>query len=371
MKPFSNFHSLLYCLVAFVSGKCNTTQKELSLKRSHSEPGKAQTVCRARRKRKNCSSSGESEKDGKQGASLIRTCSALPSTVYRDVHSPTPLSKRRRGNVKRQLSAVFDTSKRSNREAKSPACLSIYDAVAKNDLGAVLKFLSDPGIKINARDRRTGKTPLLTAIRYNCTNIVKLLLSHPGVDINGTDHWENTPLMLAAVLGNLRIIEHLLEYPTIKISEQNALGVTALEVATYAGCVSMMVALYCHPTAIVRMEPHPNGQIETTTLFDTMINRLEKTAPSWLETLRGAKKDLRTFTRFPREVLGLVASYEPRLQPANTLLYFLERHFPNPEASQKYLGPQGPEQVATWRKRLQKLTTHNTSVVSNPHCSSY
>ena len=97
-------------------------------------------------------------------------------------------------------------------------------------------LLDQPKVDVNA-ETKDGFTALKLAIQYGHIEIVELLLKHKDIEVNkrGKETSRNTPLISAVEKGNQKIVELLLEQPGIDINAQTKDGSTALMMAVYDG----------------------------------------------------------------------------------------------------------------------------------------
>ena len=89
-------------------------------------------------------------------------------------------------------------------------------ASCEGDIAVVQRTLAD-GANVNARDEN-GITVLMSAVFFNNTEVVKLLLAVEGIDVNARDNDGSTALMLAVFLGNIEVVNLLLDVPDIASS---------------------------------------------------------------------------------------------------------------------------------------------------------
>lgn len=86
----------------------------------------------------------------------------------------------------------------------------IHGAVAGGDFNAVKQFIEE-GIEVDLRfeSREFRPTPLHTAVKFNQSDIAKLLIAE-GADVNAKTENEVTPLMLATFGGSMELVELLI-----------------------------------------------------------------------------------------------------------------------------------------------------------------
>ena len=97
----------------------------------------------------------------------------------------------------------------------------LIQAAKEGNLLRVTSLLGS-GANINAKEKDSGFTPLMYAIRYNYKNLVKNLLHEPGIEVNtkaGTTGL--TPLMVAVQNAkDPEIVQLLLESPKLDVNAQ-------------------------------------------------------------------------------------------------------------------------------------------------------
>ena len=86
---------------------------------------------------------------------------------------------------------------------------SLHSAILKGN-GDIVRFLVAKGANLNMKDK-DGDTPLHLAVIKENEDIVRLLIAHEVVDINATNDLIETPLHKAAQLGNMNVMEILIE----------------------------------------------------------------------------------------------------------------------------------------------------------------
>ena len=87
--------------------------------------------------------------------------------------------------------------------------ISIYNAVDRGNIEAVKQHIA-AGTDVNARDDRTGWTPLHLATIYDHKEIAELLIAN-GAEVNAKNDGGFTPLHAAALNGHKGIAELLIE----------------------------------------------------------------------------------------------------------------------------------------------------------------
>jgi ankyrin repeat protein len=84
-------------------------------------------------------------------------------------------------------------------------------AMATWQIPLVRIFLSLPGVDPNIEDRKTHKTPLMTAICRPDLEMVQVLLQSKTVDINAQNSRGETALMCATRENNFELVRQLVE----------------------------------------------------------------------------------------------------------------------------------------------------------------
>lgn len=107
----------------------------------------------------------------------------------------------------------------------------LQEAVVRGDYDATLKLL-DQQADIEAKDSRSGASPLHYAVMKGRMQIIDLLLSR-GADVNSRTRNGTTPLHTAALYARKEVAERLLE-KNADINALSAGGSTPLALATAA-----------------------------------------------------------------------------------------------------------------------------------------
>lgn len=115
-----------------------------------------------------------------------------------------------------------------NNLSEGKKLLPIYEAVKRNDIGAVKIFLQ------NSRVNLYIKPSLLIRAAYNGNIEMVSLLLEKGVRVNEQNHHGETALIVATRKQHARIVEMLLEAGA-KLNIQNNKGTTALMKAVLTG----------------------------------------------------------------------------------------------------------------------------------------
>lgn len=118
------------------------------------------------------------------------------------------------------------------------------DAIEKGDVEFVKRFLAQSqGFDIiNARTHKQNIPALSLAIMKKQTAIA-LLIINAGANVNAEFAKGMNPLMLAAGLGNIKVLQALLNIPLIKINKVDFRGYNPLETAAMHGHIEAVKAL--------------------------------------------------------------------------------------------------------------------------------
>lgn len=111
-------------------------------------------------------------------------------------------------------------------EVKTPT-MDIHEAVLRGNLAVVKQHIA-AGTDINAKEPMGGSTPLMSAITFHKTDIVKALIAaKPDLSIQNNDG--STALHSAAFFGKVEFVQWLLDAKADK-SIKNNMGFTAREI---------------------------------------------------------------------------------------------------------------------------------------------
>ncbi|MDO5764839.1 MAG: ankyrin repeat domain-containing protein [Elusimicrobiales bacterium] len=99
----------------------------------------------------------------------------------------------------------------------------------KGKYAEVVKVLLESGADVNAVTK-SGKTALDTAVVWEDSSVLEVLLAHTGINVNATDSGGNTALMTAAKAGKLTALKMLLAAGA-GLNVKNKRGQTALGLA--------------------------------------------------------------------------------------------------------------------------------------------
>ena len=113
-------------------------------------------------------------------------------------------------------------------------------AVAFNQTSA-LRSLQEAGGNINAKDKESGQTALMLAVRSGHAEAANILIAEKA-DVHIEDGYGNTALIIAASSGNVEMIGALIEAEA-SIEAANEEGNTALMIAASEGEVETVKAL--------------------------------------------------------------------------------------------------------------------------------
>lgn len=115
--------------------------------------------------------------------------------------------------------------------AEQAVSRNLHEAVVSGDYDATLRLL-EQGADVEAKDPRSGASPLHYAVMKGRMQIVDLLLSR-GADVNSRTRNGTTPLHTAALYARKEVAERLLEQHA-DINAVSAGGSTPLALATAA-----------------------------------------------------------------------------------------------------------------------------------------
>lgn len=118
----------------------------------------------------------------------------------------------------------------------------LHRATRQGHADVVDIVLRSAEIDVNVADPSQGsRNALMLAAMYGNVRVVELLLGKDDLSPN----WraEKTALMFAAMYDQLEIVKLLLKDPRVSIDDQDNFGATALMLAAYYGCESIIEAL--------------------------------------------------------------------------------------------------------------------------------
>ena len=124
--------------------------------------------------------------------------------------------------------------------------MSIFKAVATNNIEDVIQLLAAPGINVNNADN-DGYTSLMMASEGGHTATVQLLLAVSGIDVNLADDEGMTALMYASMYGHTQIVKLLLAVEGIDVNHADEDGDTALILASLHGHIQNVTFLLTAP----------------------------------------------------------------------------------------------------------------------------
>ncbi|KAL5361661.1 ankyrin repeat-containing domain protein [Aspergillus floccosus] len=84
-------------------------------------------------------------------------------------------------------------------------------AISKKQIPTIRMFLSLPGVDPNIQGRTNGQTALMTAIREQDLELVRVLLENKMVDVNARNWQGETALMRAVTMYDLEVVKLLVE----------------------------------------------------------------------------------------------------------------------------------------------------------------
>jgi ankyrin repeat protein len=118
------------------------------------------------------------------------------------------------------LSGCSTMHKEINKQTKPYKYTPLHTAVRLNQLSAVENILQKDNSMINISDN-FGDTPLVDAVRYNYTNIVKVLICN-GAKTNIKDIYDLQPLD-NAIKNNNQVMVKMLTDPTLSFCQEDTL----------------------------------------------------------------------------------------------------------------------------------------------------
>jgi len=117
----------------------------------------------------------------------------------------------------------------------------LLNAIQKGNRQIVCSLLVHPDISVNQTDA-IGQSPLIMISKYIPENqkdqevfyfIAKMLLDFNGINVDATDNTGTSPLMYAALVGNLAMVQALIEAGSAVNLSQRDTGNTALHFAVF------------------------------------------------------------------------------------------------------------------------------------------
>lgn len=116
---------------------------------------------------------------------------------------------------------------------------------AKTNNIPLAKALLHYDANVNAFFQR--KTPIMRALEYSSTDVLKLLLQAPGVDINIQNRAQESALWYAIKYGTCRaLLEMAVACPSLEVNLKHRRGRTALHRAVWAGRIGLVQVLLSH-----------------------------------------------------------------------------------------------------------------------------
>ena len=119
--------------------------------------------------------------------------------------------------------------------------LPLLQAASRGHQAIMQDLLEAQGSNVNLVDR-IGISSLGIAAGMGNVNIVEMLLNHPDIDVN-----IGVPLRYAAVNGHLAMIHRLMQVPAINVNATDSNGYPALVGAAVIGHVQIIDLLLSHP----------------------------------------------------------------------------------------------------------------------------
>jgi len=122
----------------------------------------------------------------------------------------------------------------------------LYNAVV-TESGLAVHTLIEAGISVNAREKRTGNTPLMRAIWNGNEGMVRTLLKYRHVDVNCWNDNREAAFHLACVHGSEGMVEAFLEREELEVNVENRFSWRPIHVAVGRGQVGMARVLLADP----------------------------------------------------------------------------------------------------------------------------
>ncbi|KAL8796487.1 MAG: hypothetical protein Q9195_001161 [Heterodermia aff. obscurata] len=122
---------------------------------------------------------------------------------------------------------------------------TLHRAIVAGDIQITRILLEEPGIDLHTSDPSQGdQTPLMLAVSFRRSDILKSLLQKPEVEVNANSgSYQNTALTLAAGKGDADIVRQILNHPEIDVNKRNKLCTALTEAARadYFAIVEMLL----------------------------------------------------------------------------------------------------------------------------------
>lgn len=114
---------------------------------------------------------------------------------------------------------------------------NLLGLAAKVDDVGLTELLLHHGANVNAFFR--GKTPVMRAIKYSSSAVLKILLESPGQDINVQNRQQRGALWSAITYKSCSTLRRVLEKPDCKVDLRHQYGQTALHLAVWWGRIGL------------------------------------------------------------------------------------------------------------------------------------
>ena len=114
----------------------------------------------------------------------------------------------------------------SEAKAKRAELMSLIHSSPRGNIQELCEFLVQPGVDVNARNTRTGETPLMYAVSDGSLECVNTLIT-AGADVNASDRAGWTALLHATSDGSEDNIKALLAAGA-NVNKKTKKGYTAL-----------------------------------------------------------------------------------------------------------------------------------------------
>lgn len=117
---------------------------------------------------------------------------------------------------------------------------ALYYAVKSESINIIRKLLDFPGIDCNKATFK-GCTPLYVAAHDGLSEIVKMMLETNNIDVNASlKSSQETPLLVAVCYGRTDVVRLLLSHPAIKCNITTCDGRSAFYTAVERGNIKMV-----------------------------------------------------------------------------------------------------------------------------------
>jgi len=113
-------------------------------------------------------------------------------------------------------------------ESDARGLTPLHAACASNNVAAVAKVLTIPGVYVNVKANYMI-TPIMLAAEYGSCDSMRMLLDHPAVDVNVRNNYSWTALMQAAAYCHVDALGMLLDHPKVDLDIKNKNGSGVVE----------------------------------------------------------------------------------------------------------------------------------------------